>query len=77
MIIISQVSDGELTGAKLNAVAFNFLLNSCIGGILTDISLAIFVYSAVLAGSIKMVLLLFGMSIRKELTLPIQIEYSC
>lgn len=51
IIIMSQASDGELTGAKLTGAAFNFLLNSSIGGFLTAISLAIFAYSTVLGWS--------------------------
>lgn len=51
IIIMSQTSDGQLTGAKLTAAAFNFLLHSDIGALLTSISLAIFAYSTVLGWS--------------------------
>ena len=51
IIIMSQASDGSATGAKLTALAFNGLLGSNIGGLLTAVSLAVFAYSTVLGWS--------------------------
>ena len=51
IIIMSQASDGSATGAKLTALAFNGLLGSDIGGMLTAVSLAVFAYSTVLGWS--------------------------
>ncbi|MFC1606710.1 alanine/glycine:cation symporter family protein [Candidatus Latescibacterota bacterium] len=51
IIIMSQMSDGNATGAKLTGLAFNALLRSDIGGLLTAISLAVFAYSTVLGWS--------------------------
>ncbi len=48
IIIISQSSDGSLTGARLTAISFNRLLGSSFGGITTALSLAFFAFSTIL-----------------------------
>ncbi|MBN1291835.1 MAG: sodium:alanine symporter family protein [Candidatus Latescibacteria bacterium] len=69
IIIMSQSLDGELTGAKLTAVAFNSLLGSeTTGGLVTALGLAVFAYSTLLGwsyyGEIAMEYI-FGLSVIK------------
>ena len=69
IIIMSQSLDGDLTGAKLTAAAFNTLLGSeATGGLVTSLGLAVFAYSTVLGwsyyGEIAMEYL-FGLNVIK------------
>ena len=69
IIIMSQSLDGELTGARLTASAFNTLLGSdTTGGLVTTLGLAVFAYSTVLGwsyyGEIAMEYI-FGLSVIK------------
>ncbi len=69
IIIMSQSSDGSLTGAKLTSAAFNTLLSSdTTGGLLTALGLAVFAYSTILGwsyyGEIAMEYI-FGLSVIK------------
>ncbi|MDP2983877.1 MAG: sodium:alanine symporter family protein [Candidatus Latescibacter sp.] len=48
IIVMADVADGSLTGAKLSAASFNHLFGSNIGGVVSAVSLALFAYSTVL-----------------------------
>ncbi len=68
IIIMSQSMDGELTGARLTAEAFNTLLGGGIGSYLTAIALAVFAYSTLLGWSYYgeiAIEYIFGISVMK------------
>lgn len=48
VIVMANVADGSLTGAKLSAASYDALLGSGIGSAISGIALALFAYSTVL-----------------------------
>jgi AGCS family alanine or glycine:cation symporter len=48
VIVMANIADGSLTGAKLSAASFDALLGSGIGSAISGIALALFAYSTVL-----------------------------